>query len=631
MAATSPESYDLPLRNLHDVEALERMPLDERIFSWNLNDWIDRGLTRDPGKIALTYVADGNPAGQAVRLAYGELQQRRTQIANLLHSVGVQPGDVVLLLLPTLPQLYSALVGALACATPCCVNWMLKPAQLAELVRSTRARAIVCLGPTPGYEIWENVQQIRQEIGGVRVLTVPGPGGEAQPDTDLDTLASALPADRLMFERTKRTNDIAALVHSGGTTGAPKLVQLTHRGFAYKCWANAVVMAHSADDVVLADYPMFHIAGLFARGLFALAHGMAIVIPSPLGARDKRFIDNYWRFIETFRITYFSGVPTTLATLAKHPPKGEDLGSLRPYMVTGSTAMPAEIGRAIERMIGVRVLLSYGATEFTQNITQAPRDGDPRYGSAGLRLPYTAVKTVKLDDAGEIARDCAVGEIGMVVVKGPSVTPGYLDPRYNAGLFTADGWIKNGDLGRIDADGYLWLTGRAKDVIIRGGHNIDPSVIEEALQKHPAVLLAAAIGKPDAYAGELPVAYVQLVNGATATAEELSGFALATIPERAAAPKEIVILERMPLTDVGKPAKPQLRRDAAQRVFQNVLAEAVGEAARIEVEVMPDEATGTTAVITMSAAHASGRADAEARVRTLMAGYATAHRVEWSE
>ena len=132
----------------------------------------------------------------------------------------------------------------------------------------------------------------------------------------------------------------------------------------------------------------------------------------------------------------------------------------------------------------MRVLLTYGATEYTQNVTQAPRDGDPKYGSPGIRLPYTQVKTVELD-GDAIKRECGVDEIGVVVVKGPSVTPGYLEPKYNEGMFTRDGWFNSGDLGRIDADGYLWLTGRAKDVIIRGGHNIDPSVIEETLLKHP--------------------------------------------------------------------------------------------------------------------------------------------------
>src|SRR5262249_19075511 len=156
--------------------------------------------------------------------------------------------------------------------------WMLKPGQLVELVRSTRAKVIVTLGPTPGYEIWENVQVIRGEISpAVHLLTVPGPGGAAMPDSDLDTLAARQPADRLLFEHKITPEHVAAYVHSGGTTGSPKLVTLTHRGFAYKCWANAVVMAHTPDDVIFADYPMFHIAGMFARGYFALAHGMSIV------------------------------------------------------------------------------------------------------------------------------------------------------------------------------------------------------------------------------------------------------------------------------------------------------------------------------------------------------------------
>jgi fatty-acyl-CoA synthase len=626
-----PEIYDTPMRDLHDVEALERIPLDERIFSWNANDWVARGCARDPDKIALTYIADGDPDGVQVRLSYRELQQRSTQIANLLHSFGLGPRNVVLFLLPTLPQLYTLTFGALACAIPCGINWMLKSSQVIELIRSTGAKIVVALGPTPGYEIWENLQSVRAEIpDGVRILTVPGPGGTALPDNDLDTLAAQQPADRLLFARNVAPEDVAALVHSGGTTGSPKLVRLTHRAVSYKCWANALVMAHKPDDVIFSDYPMFHIAGMIARGIMAVAHGMSIVIPTPLGARDKRFIENYWRFVEKFRITILSGVPTTLATLVKNPPRGEDLSSLRPIATTGSTAFPADIARQLEAITGVRMLLSYGSTEFCQNITQAPRDGDPKYGSAGIRLPYTQVRVVKLAANGAIDRDCAVDEIGAVVAKGPSITPGYLDSRFDQGVLIGGGWINNGDLGRLDADGYLWLTGRAKDVIIRGGHNIDPAVIEETLLKHPDVLLAAAVGRPDAYAGELPVAYVQLVAGAKATAEELGRFVLDAIPERAAAPKEIIILPRMPLTDVGKPAKPQLRRDTAQRAFAAALADAVDGAAKVNVTVQPDATAGTKAVITLTGCDNDAKAEAEQRIRNVMSAYPTAYAIEWT-
>jgi len=614
-----------PLRTLRDVEELERVPLEQRIFSWNLNDWIARGCAHDPAKIAIRYIEDGDPDREGVAISYAELRTRANQAANLFRSLGVGPDDVVLYVLPTVPQLFVAMLGALACGIACGVNWMLKPEQLVELVRATRAKVIVTLGPTPGFEIWENLQAVRAQIPpSVHVLTVPGPGGTADPATDFDTLAAGQPGDRLAFDRTVAPDDIAAYVHSGGTTGSPKLVRLTHRGFAYKCWANAVVMAHNADDVIFADYPMFHIAGIFGRGYFAIALGMAIVIPSPIGARDKRFIDNYWKFVERFGITIFSGVPTTLAQLAKSGPRGEKLASLREYACTGSTAFPAEVARQIESLIGVRVLLTYGATEYTQNVTQAPRDGDPKYGSPGLRLPYTQVKTVELD-GDVIRRECGVDEIGVVVVKGPSITPGYLEPEYNDGVFTRDGWFNSGDLGRFDADGYLWLTGRAKDVIIRGGHNIDPSVIEETLLKHRDVMLAAAVSKPDAYAGELPIAYVQLTPGARASADEIRDFAAAHIPERAAAPKEIIVLPKMPLTDVQKPAKVELRRDAARRAFREVLA----DVADLSIDVVPDPVKGTMTVISIAGARDS-RSAVEETIHARMKAFPASYTVRWT-
>jgi fatty-acyl-CoA synthase len=622
------ETEYAPLRTLRDVEALERVPLDARIFSWNLNDWIARGCARNPQKIAIRYIADGDPAAEPVVLTYAELRTRAIAAANLFHSLSVGPNDVVLFVLPTVPQLFVSMLGALACGIACGVNWMLKPEQLAELVGATKAKVIVTLGPTPGYEIWENISAIRADIShDVRILTVPGPSGAFMPETDFDTLAARQSGNRLLFTRRVAPDDIAALVHSGGTTGSPKLVKLTHRGFAYKCWANAVVMAHTANDVIFADYPMFHIAGVFARGYFALAHGMSIVIPSPIGARDKRFIANYWKFVERFGITIFSGVPTTLAQLAKSGPRGEELSTLRDYACTGSTAFPAEVARQIESLIGVRVLLTYGATEYTQNVTQAPRDGDPKYGSPGIRLPYTQVKTVELD-GNAIKRECDIDEIGVVVVKGPSVTPGYLEAKYDEGVFTSDGWFNSGDLGRIDGDGYLWLTGRVKDVIIRGGHNIDPSVIEETLLKHRDVMLAAAVSKPDAYAGELPIAYVQLAPGARASAEEIRDFALTHIPERAAAPKDVIVLEQMPLTDVQKPAKMELRRDAARRAFQEVLAD-VGDGA-LTVDIVADRVKGNVAVINVAGA-AAGRRAVEEKVNERMKAFAVAYRVQWKE
>jgi fatty-acyl-CoA synthase len=617
-----------PLRHLKDIEDIERVPLTERIPCWDANGWIRKGLDLAPHKIAIRYINDGNPESEPVLVSYDQLKREAVRAGNLFHALGVRSGDAVLFLLPTIPQLYTVMLGSLATGIACCVNWMLEPEHWIELIREARAKVVVALGPTPGFEIWEKLQTVRSQIpDSVHVLSVHGPGGERIAESDFASRAAEQP-DALTFERAAAPDDIAAYVHSGGTTGSPKLVRLSHRGISYKFWANTLVMAHTADDVIFSDYPMFHIAGFFGRGLLPIADGMSIVIPSPSGARDKRFIENYWKFVEKFRISVFSGVPTTLATLSKNPPRGEDLSSLRPYGVTGSTAFPAEIARQLESLIGVRMLGSYGATEYTQNVAQPPRDGEPRYGSAGLRLPYTQIRIAQIDDNGTIVRDCASEEIGVVLVKGPSVTPGYVNAKYNAGIFTPDGWFNSGDLGRLDADGYLWLTGRVKDVIIRGGHNIDPSVIEETLLKHPEVLLAAAVSKPDSYAGELPVAYVQLVAGANATSEQLRDFALTHIPERAAAPKEIILVNRMPLTDIGKPAKVKLRLDAARRAFTDDLAGIAGASARITVDMVPDPHKGHLALITVDGA-AERRPDIEARIRERMKYYPTAYAIAW--
>ena len=574
----SAASQFLPLRNIQDIEELERVPLEQRLLSWDVNDWIRHGCDLAPQKVAIRYVEDGNPESPAVTVTYRELKQRATAAANLFHSLGVGPDDAVLYLLPTTPHLYTVMLGSLAAGVSCCINWMLEPEHWAALIKSSRAKVVVALGPTPGYEIWEKLQAIRGDIpAGVTVLSAAGarrtsPSGFRFRSPGVEPAGRC--ADLHAQGKTKRHSPpmcIPAAPPDRRSSSSSRT-----RGFSYKFWANTLVMAHTADDVIFSDYPMFHIAGFFGRGIMAIADGMEIVIPSPSGARDKRFIENYWKFVEKFRISLLSGVPTTLAQLSKMPPSGQNLGSLRPYGVTGSTAFPAEVARQLEKICGVRMLASYGATEYTQNVAQPPRDGDPRYGSAGLRLPYTQIKIVELDDGGRIKREFATDEIGLVVVKGPSVTPGYVDEAANKGILLPDGWFNSGDLGRIDPDGFLWITGRAKDVIIRGGHNIDPTVIEETLLKHPDVVLAAAVSKPDSYAGELPIAYVQLVPNAKATADEVQAFAQANSPERAAAPKEIILIDKMPLTDVGKPAKVQLRLDAARRAFTAALADVAG-------------------------------------------------------
>jgi fatty-acyl-CoA synthase len=207
-----------------------------------------------------------------------------------------------------------------------------------------------------------------------------------------------------------------------------------------------------------------------------------------------------------------------------------------------------------------------------------------------------------------------------------------VNPAHDDAARTKDGWLITGDLGRIDSDGYLFVTGRAKDVIIRGGHNIDPSLIEEALAKSPAVLYAAAVGKPDAYAGELPVAYVQLVPGSQANASDLIAFVAEHIAERAAIPKEIFIVDRIPLTDVGKPIKAALRREAAERTFRTVLSEATGlscGSGQLQVAVESHATHGTLVTIRAMDSNPMERGVLAGRIEEVMGRYSFAYIIEW--
>ncbi len=193
-------------------------------------------------------------------------------------------------------------------------------------------------------------------------------------------------------------------------------------------------------------------------------------------------------------------------------------------------------------------------------------------------------------------------EIGVIAINGPNVFSGYLDPRHNNALWIdIDGerWLNTGDLGRRDANGYFWLAGRRKELIIRGGHNIDPKIIDDALQKHPAVAMVAAIGSPDAYAGELPVAYVQLKPGAKVTEQELLEHAALNIPERAAIPKRIKISPSLPVTAVGKLFKPAL---VEREIEETVRAEADRVGATVtSVTVERDPHVGLRAIVRAAA------------------------------
>ncbi len=285
-------------------------------------------------------------------------------------------------------------------------------------------------------------------------------------------------------------------------------------------------------------------------------------------------------------------MPTALAALMQRPVNA-DISSLR-NAFSGSSPLPVELYNRFKKETGIEIVEGYGLTECTCLVSINPPDGVKKIGSVGLPFPYTHVRILTTEGAIGF-RECAVDEVGEICISNPGVYEGstYTEADKNRELFADGRFLRTGDLGRIDADGYLFITGRAKDLIIRGGHNIDPAVIEEALMGHPAVGFVGAIGQPDAHAGELPCAYVELVKGSSATVDELMAFAAKHIEERAAVPKHLEVLAELPKTAVGKVFKPDLRRLAITRTYDAALAGA-GVPARV-VEVIEDKKRGLVA------------------------------------
>ena len=269
----------------------------------------------------------------------------------------------------------------------------------------------------------------------------------------------------------------------------------------------------------------------------------------------------------------------------------------------------------------MKVLEGYGLTEGTCASSANPFHGERKVGSIGWRLPYQQMAIFIVDEEGNFVRQAEPDEIGSVCISGPNVFQGYTEDIHNQGLFPKKGWINTGDLGRQDGDGYFWLTGRKKELIIRGGHNIDPAAIEEPLYQIPGVQVAAAVGRPDPHAGEVPVAYVQLQEGTNMAGKEILEQVENAIGERAAVPKEVVVIDELPLTPVGKIFKPALRWDATKRVYEDVLNDLGSLASSFDVKVVEDKIHGAVAEVNVTAGESASLQDIENKVGDLLSRY----------
>ncbi len=521
---------------------------------------IRRGLAVDPERETLVYLRTALDPSPIVTRA-GEFLGLLDAAGDWLRQNGVGPGDVIAILAPNVTATAIAYWAAMSFAVAQPLNLLFSREAIAAQLRAVDAKMVFTPPPgAPGglYEKVEGLGSLAPSLE--RIVVLPMDGRVAFGE---DPIA---PAAQNPAPETRPPDALAALFPTGGTTGVPKIVPLTHRNIVASSIASMLALEVGRDDRVVMALPLFHVGGAFCTSLAVLAAGGTMILPTAAGFRNPEVVRNYWRLLDAHRVTIGGLVPTGLAAAAEMDAGGCDLSRLRLF-VTGASVCPPEIERRLLRVWpGDCIRQIYGMSEFSGAITQTPWDRKQRPGSVGL--PAALVEVAVL--AGEtLHRGCS--PVGEIVARGPQMFGGYFDPRQGGATFH-DGWIRSGDLGRIGDDGEVYVTGRAKDVIIRSGHNIDPATIEDVAMRFPGVGLAAAVGRPDAYAGETPMLFVAPSPGAAIDAGALADFVQEGVIEPPARPRAIVMIDEMPLTPVGKIYKPRLREIAAEAAAREALA-----------------------------------------------------------
>ena len=458
----------------------------------------------------------------------GAMLERASRVATGLRELGVQPGDRVVVVMancPEVPVLYSALWRAGAVVTP--VVFLVSAAELRHIIADSGAAAVVT---TP--ELLPKVTEAVED-GKLPVVVVGGEGTVSF--AQLDAASPGSIVDRA-------DDDLAALLYTGGTTGRSKGVALTHANLWHAGASSRKVSHVPGIKRALTALPLSHSYGLLVTvgGLHA---------PEPGQTYLQRWFDpdGFLKLAAEHRIEVMAVVPSMLVMLLAFPLDGYDLSELR-YVYSGAAPLAASVAQEFQRRVpSATVLEGYGCTETGGIISTTPPSA-PRPGSVGRVVPGVELRIVGLDGA-----DAPAGVDGEIVVRGPNVMTGYW-----GGEPIKDGWFHTGDIGRLDDDGYLTIVDRMKDLIIRGGYNIYPRDVEDVLLQHPAVAMAAVVGRPDERLGEEVVAFVSLAESAPVTEDDLVAFAR----ERLGAnkyPRQVTILDAIPLTSVGKLDRKRLR------------------------------------------------------------------------
>jgi long-chain acyl-CoA synthetase len=481
-------------------------------------------------------------AGQT--FSYRQVDEISGRVATSLRNLGVSRGDKVAVQLPNLPQFLFAYFGILkAGAAMVPLNPLLRAREISYHLSDSDARLLIT------FETFaEEAVAGARDIKGLATYLVNLPGNDQRPSgtKHFDELYFA--DDTGAIEPTN-ADDTAVIIYTSGTTGRPKGAELTHFQLFMNCTVAGELFGFRDEDVGMAVLPMFHVFGLSSVLNVSVRHGGTLVLVPRFDA------DTVVEQLARYQCTIFSGVPTMYIALLRADTGGHDLSALR-VGVSGGAPIPAEVIRAFEeKFAGVVILEGYGLSETASTTTFNVNAEQRKVASIGKPIWGVQVRVV---DENDDELGPGPDNVGEIVIRGHNVMKGY----YKKPDATADamrgGWFHTGDLAYRDDDGYFFIVDRKKDLVIRGGYNVYPREIEEALFEHPKVGEAAVIGKPDEKLGQEVLAFVVAKPGETVTAEEL----IAHCKERLAAykyPREVRIVDALPTGPTGKVLKKELR------------------------------------------------------------------------
>jgi fatty-acyl-CoA synthase len=487
---------------------------------------------------------------------------------------------------------HPALLGAQVAGVASTINFLLNADAIADLLIAERASVLVIPAEAADAALWQKAVAVIDRVPSLqRILVI---GGKGDPGCGFASFEKSAAAQQytLDFALTADRDTVCALFHTGGTTGRPKVVRLTHGNQIHAAWSFAQVHGLDERDAAINGFPLFHVGGTVTVGLSVLAAGGHVIIPSAYSLRLPYVIQNYWRIVERFAATIVCGVPTSIAALAEVPIGGSNVGSVR-MALTGGAVLPKAVGERFEKRTGLRLFETYGMTETAAAIAFNPGRGEPLAGSAGFRAPYAQTLIAAFGSEHGSPKACAALTSGLVLVRGPQVFPGYVDPKHDQGVLTEAGWLITGDIGYLTADERLVLTGRAKDLIVRSGHNIDPAAIEDVANDFPGVQISSAVGMPDQYAGEVPILFVVPAPGRVIDLGALQAHLERNILEPPAKPRRVVVLPALPVTAVGKIFKPALRDLAIEEKAKLEIERVFGAATACSISVDQDERLST--------------------------------------